>query len=210
MSGGLLRVTLVRANEPGLSLCVTSDSGHSKIHVLREPGPSDGPWRQSVTLAAASDSGYFRKEKRNSHASHTSSVKSDPLPLATPGTLAVAWPCVKQRQHLLLQRLHPSRAGRRWFSGGPQVGEDSGRRGSWMPARSRSPGQVATPCPSGLQWLRLSLRSLRSDDTLLTFANGRVAQHTVDPLGTGVGVPRLLVGRANNHQEAARASGVPP
>ena len=60
MSGGLLRVTRVRANEPGLSLCVTSDSGHSKIHVLREPGPSDGPWRQSVTLAAASDSGPLR------------------------------------------------------------------------------------------------------------------------------------------------------
>ena len=66
--------------------------------------------------------------------------------------MAAAWPCVKQRHHLLLQGLHPSRSGRRWFSGGPQVGEDSDRRGSWMPARSRSQGQlgqVATPCHSG-------------------------------------------------------------
>ena len=57
MNGGLLRVTRAGANEPGLPLCVTSDSGHSKFHVLREPGLSDGPWRQSVTLAAASDGG---------------------------------------------------------------------------------------------------------------------------------------------------------
>ena len=48
-----------------------------------------------------------------------------------------------------------------------------------------------------------------TDDTLRTFANGRVAQHPVDPLGIGVGVPRLLVGRATGNQEAARASGVP-
>ena len=53
--------------------------------------------------------------------------------------------------------------------------------------------------------LRLSLRRLRTDDTLRTFANGRVAQHPVDPLGIGVGVPRLLVGRATGNQEAARA-----
>ena len=102
-------------------------------------------------------------------------------------TLAVAWPCqcVKQpeRQHLLLQGLHPSRAGHRrpgWFSGGPQVGdseesEDSGRRGSWMQAPSRSPGQVATPCqcPSGSG-------CPYAGDTLRTFANGRVAKHPVD------------------------------
>ena len=60
MNGGLLQVTLAGANEPGLSLCVMSDSGHSKFHVLREPGLSDGSWRQSVTLAAASDSGPLR------------------------------------------------------------------------------------------------------------------------------------------------------
>ena len=58
--GGLLRVTRAVANEPGLSLCVTSDSGHSKFQVLREPGLSDGPWRQSVILAAASDGGPLR------------------------------------------------------------------------------------------------------------------------------------------------------
>ena len=67
MNGGLLRVTWAGANlnEPGLSLCVTSDSGHSKFHVRHEPGLIDGPWRQSVTLAAASDCGrcgYFWKE----------------------------------------------------------------------------------------------------------------------------------------------------
>ena len=38
------------------------------------------------------------------------------------------------------------------------------------------------------QWL--PLRSFRVGDTLLAFANGRVAQHPVDPLGLGVGVPR--------------------
>ena len=99
-----------------------------------------------MTLAAASDGGPLRvifgkKFLQNSRASHSCSVKYDPLPHATPGTLAVAWPCVKQRQHLLLQGLHPSSTGCRWFSGGPQVGEDSGR-------------------------LRLSLRCLRTDDTL--------------------------------------------
>ena len=57
-------MTRAGANEPGLSLCVTSDSGHSKFHVLLEPGLSDGPWRQSVTLAAAMAGrcGYFWKE----------------------------------------------------------------------------------------------------------------------------------------------------
>ena len=68
---------------------------------------------------------------------------------------------------------------------------------------------LATPCPR----LRLSLRRLRTPDdrdhTLRTFANGRVAQHHVDPLGIAVGVPRLLVGRATSNQEAARASVVP-
>ena len=158
MNCGLLRVTRAGANEPGLSMCAMSDSGHSKFHVLREPGLSDGPRRQSVTLAgAASDGGplrvFLERKLCEIRAGHSSSVKSDPRPLATPGTLAVAWPCVKQRrrQHLLLQGLHPSLAGRRWFSGGSQVGEDSSRRGSWMPAQSRSPGQVATPCPSGRQ-----------------------------------------------------------
>ena len=41
------------------------------------------------------------------------------------------------------------------------------------------------------QWLRLPIRSLRTGDTLLTFANGRVAQHPVDPLG----IDRRLVFR---------------
>ena len=110
---------------------------------------------------AGSSSRYFWKEifakfarkplkrcKLKICSSAVCSVNSVPLPR---DTWNLAWPCVKQRQHLLLQGLHPSRAGRRWFSGGPQVGEDSGRRGSWMPAQSRSPGQVATPCPSGRQ-----------------------------------------------------------
>ena len=62
--------------------------------------------------------------------------------------------------------------------------------------------------------LRLSLlvRRLRTDDTLRTFkfANGRVAQHPLTRLEVGVGVPRLLVGRASGNQEAAprRASGL--
>ena len=60
MNGGLLRVTRAGANELGLSLCVTSDSGHSEFHVLREPGLSDGLWRQSVTLAATGDGGPLR------------------------------------------------------------------------------------------------------------------------------------------------------
>ena len=60
MNGGLLPVTRAEANEPGLSLCVTSESGHSKFHVLREPGLIDGPWRQSVTLAAASNGGLLQ------------------------------------------------------------------------------------------------------------------------------------------------------
>ena len=60
MNCGLLRVTRAGANEPGLSMCAMSDSGHSKFHVLREPGLSDGPRRQSVTLAAASDGGPLR------------------------------------------------------------------------------------------------------------------------------------------------------
>ena len=109
---------------------------------------------------------------RNSRASHSSSVKFDFLPLATPGTLAVVWPCVKQRQ----------------------PGSTSCSRAFIRVSAAR---------------LRLSLRRLRTDDTLRTFANERVAQHPVDPLGIGVGVPRLLVGRATGNQEAARACGVP-
>ena len=71
-------------------------------------------------------------------------------------------------------------------------------------------GQVTVSGPSDhavSQWLRLPLRLLRTDNTLLTFANGRVAQHPVDPLGLGVGVP--MVDRATGNQEAARVSGVP-
>ena len=108
-----------------------------------------------------------------------------------PGT--AAWHCLKQRQHLELQGLHPSRVGCRWFSGRPQVGEGSGRRGSWMLARST----MATPCLRA-QWL--PQRRLRTGDTPRAFANGRVAQHSVTeralehqrqaPLGLGVGVPR--------------------
>ena len=157
-------------------------------------------WRQDVPWAAASEGGplfrYFWKE-------NFAKFARKPLKI-----LPVAWPCqcVKQpeHQHLLLKGLHPSRAGhRRWFSGGLQVGEHSGRRGSWMPAWPRR-----VPVASRL---RLSLRGLRTpaDDTLRTFANGRVAQHPVDPLGIGVGVPRLLLGRATGNQEAARASVVP-
>ena len=66
-------------------------------------------------------------------------------------------------------------------------------------------GPVTVSGPSGhavSQWLRLPIRRLRTGDTLRTFANGRVAQHPVDPLGIGVGVPRLLVGRATGNQEA--------
>ena len=46
------------------------------------------------------------------------------------------------------------------------------------------------------RWLRLPIRRLRTGDTLRTFANGRVAQHPVDPLGLGVGILSLLLGRA--------------
>ena len=41
MDGGLLQVTWAGTSEPGWQLCVTSDSGHSKFRVLREPGLSD-------------------------------------------------------------------------------------------------------------------------------------------------------------------------
>ena len=75
-------------------------------------------------------------------------------------------------------------------------------------------GPVTVSGPSGhavSQWLRLPIRRLRTGDTLQTFANGRVAQHPVDPYGVGVGVPIQLVGRATvtGNEEAARASGVP-
>ena len=46
-------------------------------------------------------------------------------------------------------------------------------------------GPVMVSGPSGhavSQWLRLPIRRLRTGDTLQTFANGRVAQHPVDPL----------------------------
>ena len=85
-------------------------------------------------------------------------------------------------------------------------------RGGQRQARIMDAGPVTVSgptWPSGhavSQWL--SLRHLRMGDTLQTFANGRVAQHPVDPLGLGVGVPRLLVGRITGNQEAARASGV--
>ena len=73
-------------------------------------------------------------------------------------------------------------------------------------------GPVTVSGPSGhamFQWLRLPLCRLGTGDTLRTIANGRVAQHPADPLGLGVGVPRLLEGRATGNQEAAQASGVP-
>ena len=63
------------------------------------------------------------------------------------------------------------------------------------------PGDHAVSQP---EWL--PIRRFRTGDTLLTFANSRVAQHPVDPLGIRVGVPRLLVGRATGNQEAARTS----
>ena len=94
-----------------------------------------------------------------------------------PGT--AAWRCLKhwQRQHLQLQGLHPSRVGRRWFSGGQQVGEGSGRRRSWMLARGTvSPGPVATPTPSS--------------HGRYTAGLCQQFQHPVDPLGLGVGVLR--------------------
>ena len=147
----------------------------SVLHVVRVDGTVDlGPRR-----VKAGRCGYFRKEN---------SAKFAHKPLKT-----FAWPCqcVKQPEHqqLLLQGLHPSRAGhRRWFSCGPQVGEHSGRRGSWMPAWPRR-----VPVASRL---RLSLRGLRTpaDDTLRTFANSRVAQHPVDPLGIAVGVRDYCLG----------------
>ena len=125
----------------------------------------------------------------SSHVSHESSVKTVPLPLATTEILGTAaWRCVKtlkQRQHLQLQGLHSSRVGRRWFSGGMQVGKDSGRLGSWVLAW----GTVATQC---LRAQLLPLRRLRVGDTLRAFANCRAAQHPVQvhPLGLCVGVPR--------------------
>ena len=73
MNSGQLRVTWARANEPGLSLCVMSDSGQIKFHVLREQGLSDGPmgpWRQSVTLAAASAAGIFGKKITSAKIGH--------------------------------------------------------------------------------------------------------------------------------------------
>ena len=84
------------------------------------------------------------------------------------------------------------------------------RRGEQRQARIMDAGQVTVSGPSGhavSQW-RLPLRRLRTGDTMRTLANGLVAQPPVDPLGLGVGVPRLLVGRATGNHQAARASGV--
>ena len=52
MDDGLLRVTRAGTSEPGWPLCVTSDSGHSKFHVLREPGLSDSESGHGVTAWA--------------------------------------------------------------------------------------------------------------------------------------------------------------
>ena len=73
-------------------------------------------------------------------------------------------------------------------------------------------GPVTVSGPSShaaSQWLRLPIRRLRTGYTKRTLANDRVAQHAVDPLGIGVGVPRLLADRATGNQpedseEAAR------
>ena len=71
-----------------------------------------------------------------------------------------AWRCVKQRQHLPFQGLHPSRVGRQWFSGGQQVGETAAGadHGCW---------------PGRPQWLLL--RRLRVGDTLRAFARSLAA-----------------------------------
>ena len=52
MDCGLLRVTRAGASEPGWPLCVTSGSGHSKFHVLREPGLSYSESGHGVTALA--------------------------------------------------------------------------------------------------------------------------------------------------------------
>ena len=93
-----------------------------------------------------------------------------------------AWRCVKQRQHLPFQGLHPSRVGRQWFSGGQQVGETAAGadHGCW---------------PGRPQWLLL--RRLRVGDTLRAFANGRVA----GPF-TRRGSASLFVLRGRADQEA--------
>ena len=49
---------------------------------------------------------------------------------------------------------------------------------------------MASECDSGRDDGRAA-PAARMDDTLQTFANGRVAQHPVDPLEIGVGFPRL-------------------
>ena len=51
-AGGPLRVTRVAASEAGWPLCVTSDSSHSKFHVLREPGLSESESGHGVTAWA--------------------------------------------------------------------------------------------------------------------------------------------------------------
>ena len=116
-----------------------------------------GQWRRQsdggplrVTRAAASDGGpqrvfleralckIARKPLQQCKTSVFRVFRADGLPLATPGTLAAAKHCRKQRQHLLLQGLHPSRVGHQWCSGGRQVGEDStgaagADHGCWRP-----------------------------------------------------------------------------
>ena len=127
--------------------------------------------------------------------SHKSSVQPVHLLLQTPETLTAAWLCLKQRQQLLLQGLHPSRAGCRIGAYGAPAACKSGRTAAGADHGCRpSHGLLAS-------WLRrvsvpwlLLLRRLR--DTLRTFAKGRVAQHPVDLLGLGVGILSLLLGLA--------------
>ena len=129
----------------------------------------------------AGSCGYFWKETFPKFARNT--VK----------TLAVAWPCqcVKQpeHQHLLLQGLHPSRA-----SGSPAARKSGSTAAGAESPRIMDAGPVTVSGLSGHavpQWPRLPIRRLRTGDTLRTFANGRVAQHPVDPLG----IDRRLVFR---------------
>ena len=70
MDGGLLQVTWAGTSEPGWQLCVTSDSGHSKFRVLREPGLSDSEsghgisvtWGLGPLRVMEGRCGYFWKE----------------------------------------------------------------------------------------------------------------------------------------------------
>ena len=53
-----------------------------------------------IILHQAAPPGAAQRARGIAQAVPLSSVKPVPLPLATPGTLAAAWRCVKQRQHL--------------------------------------------------------------------------------------------------------------